>query len=50
LIPIIDKSPLFEKVEFAAPVTPEMSLRGNQGKVKERFKIKARLESGRAGS
>ncbi len=50
LIPLIDKSPLFEKVEFAAPVTPEMSLRGSDGKTKERFKIKAKLETGRTGS
>jgi len=50
LIPLIDKSPLFERVEFAAPVTPEMSLRGSDGRTKERFKIKARLETGRTGS
>jgi len=44
LIPILDKSPLFEKVEFMAPVTKEMQMRGDGNKEKERFKIKARIE------
>jgi general secretion pathway protein L len=44
LIPLLDKSPLFEKVEFMAPVTKEMQMRGDGSKEKERFKIKARIE------
>jgi general secretion pathway protein L len=44
LIPLLDKSPLFEKVEFVAPVTKEMQMRGDGNKEKERFKIKARIE------
>ena len=44
LIPLIDKSPLFEKVEFLAPVTRERLLRGADTKEYERFKIKARIE------
>jgi len=44
LIPLLDKSPLFEKVEFMAPVTKEMQMRGDGNKEKERFKIKARIE------
>ncbi len=44
LIPILDRSPLFEKVEFLAPVTKEMQLRGDGNKEKERFKIKAKIE------
>lgn len=46
LISLLDKSPLFEKVEFLAPVTKEV-LRGMRGEdlgEKERFKIKAKLE------
>jgi general secretion pathway protein L len=44
LISLLDKSPLFEKVEFLAPVTKERE-RGPAGdKEKERFKIKMRLE------
>ena len=51
LIPLIDKSLLFEKVEFLAPVTKErVMIRGGEGKEKERFKIKARLEARRVGS
>jgi general secretion pathway protein L len=44
LIPLLDKSPLFEKVEFLAPVTKEMQMKGDGNKEKERFKIKARME------
>ncbi len=44
LLPLLDKSPLFEKVEFMAPVTKEMQMRGDGNKEKERFKIKARIE------
>jgi Tfp pilus assembly protein PilN len=45
LIPLLDKSPLFEKVEFMAPVTKEMQMRGVGSKEKERFRIKMRLEA-----
>lgn len=44
LIPLLDKSPLFEKVEFLAPVTKEMQMRGDGNKEKERFKVKAKIE------
>ncbi len=44
LIPLIDKSPLFEKVEFLAPVTKERLMRGTETKEYERFKIKAKIE------
>jgi Tfp pilus assembly protein PilN len=44
LIPLLDKSPLFEKVEFLAPVTKERERRIGAEKEKERFKIKMRLE------
>jgi general secretion pathway protein L len=44
LIPLLDKSPLFEKVEFLAPVTKEKLMRGSEMKESERFKIKARIE------
>jgi general secretion pathway protein L len=44
LIPLLDKSPFFEKVEFMAPVTKEMHMRGDGNKEKERFKIKAKIE------
>ena len=44
LIPILDRSPLFEKVEFLAPVTKEIQMRGDGNKEKERFKIKAKIE------
>jgi general secretion pathway protein L len=47
LIPLLDRSPLFEKVEFLAPVTKEMQMRGEGNKEKERFKIKARIEGRR---
>jgi Tfp pilus assembly protein PilN len=50
LIPLIDKSHLFERVEFLAPVTKERVMRGSEMKEKERFKIKARLEVRRVGS
>jgi general secretion pathway protein L len=53
LIPLLDRSPFFEKVEFMAPVTKER-LRTVAGanpvdKEKERFKIKLRLEAKRSG-
>ena len=44
LIPLIDKSPLFERVEFLAPVTKERLPRGPDMKEYERFKIKARMK------
>jgi general secretion pathway protein L len=44
LIPLLDRSPFFEKVEFMAPVTKEMQMRADGNKEKERFKIKARIE------
>jgi general secretion pathway protein L len=47
LIPLLDRSPLFEKVEFLAPVTKEMQMRGDGSKEKERFKIKAKIEGRR---
>src|SRR4030043_1871185 len=47
LIPLLDRSPLFEKVEFLAPVTKEMQMRGDGKKEKERFKIKAKIEGRR---
>jgi general secretion pathway protein L len=50
LIPLLDKSPLFEKVEFLAPVTKERERRMGGDKEKERFKIKLRLERRKAGS
>ena len=52
LIPLLDKSPLFEKVEFLAPITTERTppMRGSEVKEKQRFKIKARVESRRTGS
>ena len=52
LIPLIDKSPFFEKVEFLAPVTKERTRVIVGGapvdKEKERFKIKMRLEAKRS--
>jgi Tfp pilus assembly protein PilN len=50
LIPLLSKSPLFEKVEFLAPVTKERERRIGEEKEKERFKIKMRLEGRRAGT
>ncbi len=49
LIPLFDKSPLFEKVEFLAPVTKERDRKMGVDKEKERFKIKMGLEGGRSG-
>jgi len=43
LIALLDKSPLFEKVEFSSPVTKERRLFGDQVE-KERFRISAKLE------
>lgn len=48
LISLIDKSPLFEKVEFLTPVTKEKIAVGTEFKDRERFKIKMKLE-GRKG-
>jgi Tfp pilus assembly protein PilN len=48
LIPLLDKSPLFEKVEFLAPVTKERHMRSDGDKEKERFRIKAKIEGRRA--
>ena len=50
LISILDRSPLFERVEFLAPVTKERERREGVDKERERFKIKARLEGRRAGT
>jgi general secretion pathway protein L len=50
LIPLLDKSPLFEKVEFLAPVTKERVMRPEGDKEKERFRIKAKIEGRRIGS
>jgi general secretion pathway protein L len=47
LIPLLDRSPLFEKVEFLAPVTKEMQMRGDGNREKERFKIKVKIEGRR---
>jgi general secretion pathway protein L len=49
LIPILDKSPLFEKVEFSSPVTKERERKGTAEKERERFKVKMKLESRRPG-
>jgi Tfp pilus assembly protein PilN len=52
LIPLLDKSTLFERVEFVGPLTKErmrMVVAGNAvDKEKERFKIKMRLEGKRS--
>ena len=45
LIPLLDRSPLFEKVEFMSPITKERMTLGGAAKEKERFKIKTRVES-----
>ena len=45
LIPLFDRSPLFERVEFLAPVTKERAFRGTETREKERFRIKMRLEA-----
>jgi hypothetical protein len=50
MIPLLDKSPFFEKVEFLTPVTKERMMMGGEAKEKERFKIKMRLEARRSGS
>ncbi|MGQ9647166.1 MAG: pilus assembly protein PilM [Thermodesulfobacteriota bacterium] len=50
LISILDRSPLFERVEFLAPVTKERERREGIDRERERFKIKARLEGGRSGT
>jgi general secretion pathway protein L len=50
LISILDRSPLFERVEFLAPVTKERERREGVDKERERFKIKARLEGRRSGT
>ena len=50
LIPLLDRSPLFERVEFLAPVTKERERRGGGEKERERFKIRMRLESRRTES
>jgi Tfp pilus assembly protein PilN len=44
LISLLDKSPLFEKVEFLAPVTKERERRIGADRERERFKIKMRME------
>ena len=44
LISLLDKSPLFEKVEFLAPVTKDREKRDGVDKERERFKIKVRME------
>lgn len=45
LIPILSRSPLFEKVEFSSPVTTERVIIGKDSREKQRFKIKMRLEA-----
>jgi len=50
LISLLDRSPLFERVEFLAPVTKERDRRPGVDKDRERFKIKARLEAQRSGT
>ncbi len=44
LISLLDRSPLFERVEFLAPVTKERERREGIDRERERFKIKVRLE------
>ena len=44
LIPLLDRSSLFEKPEFMTPVTKEKMMVGGEAKDKERFKIKMKLE------
>jgi len=44
LISLIDKSPLFERVEFSAPVIKERQMRPDGDREKERFRIKVRIE------
>jgi len=51
LISLLDQSPLFDKVEFLAPVTKERQvIMGSEPREKERFRIKAKIESRRRGS
>jgi Tfp pilus assembly protein PilN len=50
LISLLDRSPLFERVEFLAPVTKQKERRDGVDKERERFKIKARLEGRRSGT
>jgi general secretion pathway protein L len=50
LIPLLDRSPLFERVEFLAPVTMERERREGVDKERQRFRIKLRLEGRRSGS
>jgi len=50
LISLLDKSPLFDKVEFLAPVTKERQIKPEGAQEKERFKIKAKIEARRKGS
>lgn len=51
LISILDQSPLFDKVEFLAPVTKERQIKpGGETQEKERFRIKAKIESRRTDS
>jgi general secretion pathway protein L len=50
LLSLLDRSPIFERVEFLAPVTKERERREGADKERERFKIKARLEGRRSGS
>lgn len=47
LLPLLDRSPFFEKVEFLAPVTKERERRLGGEKEKERFKIRMSLEKKR---
>jgi Tfp pilus assembly protein PilN len=49
LISLLDRSPLFERVEFLAPVTKERERRVGADTERERFKIRARLEGRRSG-
>lgn len=44
LISLLDKSPLFERVEFLAPVTKDREKRDGVDKERERFRIKVRME------
>jgi general secretion pathway protein L len=46
LIAILDKSPLFEKVEFSSPVTKERRATGDTAE-RERFRISAKIERSR---
>ena len=50
LIPLLDKSPFFDKVEFMAPVTKEKMIRPEGPQDKERFRIKARIEARKTGA